>query len=68
MNTMRAYELEPTTKLDVRPQPGDGVADFPNLIVVIMFSAVGLLIVVNLMFRFPDPALAVEQFNTFVGP
>jgi hypothetical protein len=68
MNKTRAYDLEPTTKLDVRPQSADHVADFPNLIVVIMFSAIGLLIAANLMLRFPDPALTVEQFNTFVGP
>jgi hypothetical protein len=68
MNTFQAYDLERTTKADDRPQPADHAADFPNLIAVIMFSVIGLLIAVNLMLRFPDPALTVEQFNIFAGP
>jgi hypothetical protein len=68
MSTFRAYDLEPTTRADDRPQPADHVADFPNLIAVVMFSVIGLLITANLMFRFPDPALTVERFNTFAGP
>ncbi len=67
LSPSRGRDLQPTTKLDDRPRPVDHVADFPNLIVVIMLSVIGLLIAANLMFRFPDPALTVEQFNTFAG-
>jgi hypothetical protein len=68
MNTFRVYDPERTTILKDRPQPADRFADFPGLIVVIMFSVIGLLITANLMFRFPNPALTVEEVNTFVGP
>ena len=68
MNPLRAYELEPTTKLQDRPQTAERDAGFPSLIVIIMFSAIGLLITANLVLHFPDPALTVEQFNTFAGP
>jgi hypothetical protein len=68
MNPSRAYEAEPTTKLQDRPQTAERVADFPSLIVIIMFSVIGLLITANLVLRFPDPALTVEQLNTFAGP
>jgi hypothetical protein len=68
MNTFQANDLELTTKADNRPKAAHHVADFPNLIVVIVFSIIGVLIAANLMFRFPDPALTVEQFNTFAGP
>ncbi len=68
MNTFRAYDLQPTTKLDDRAQPADRAADFPSLTVIIMFSAIGLLLAANLLLHFPDPALTVEQFNVFAGP
>jgi len=68
MKPLRAYELERRTKLDDHRQGADHVADFPDLIAVIMFSVIGLLIAANLMFRYPDLALTVEQFNTFAGP
>ena len=68
MNAFRANELEPRTKVDDRSQPDDHVADSCNLIVVIVFCVIGLLIAANLILRFPDPAVTVEQFNTFVGP
>lgn len=68
MTSFRTYKLEPTTNLDNRPQSASGVADFRGLLAVVMFSLIGLLIAANLMFRFPDPVLTVEQFNTFAGP
>jgi hypothetical protein len=68
MKPLRALDLEQITKLDDRRRTEDHVAEFPNLIVVIMFSLLGLLIAANMMVHFPDAALTVEQFNTFVGP
>lgn len=68
MNPFRVHRLEPSTKVDDRQQPADHVEDFPSLTVVILFSVIGLLIAANLMFRFPDAALTVEQFNNLVGP
>jgi hypothetical protein len=68
MKTLRAYDLELTTKLGDHPQTADHAADLANLIVVIMFSLIGLLIAANLILSFPDPALTVEQFNIFAGP
>ena len=55
MNAFRANELEPRTKVDDRSQPADHVADFRNLIVVIMFCVIGLLIAANLISAFRTP-------------
>jgi hypothetical protein len=35
---------------------------------VMMFGVIGCLIVANLIFRFPELGLTVEQLNPFVGP
>jgi hypothetical protein len=68
MTPLRAYNLEPAAKLRDRSEPAGRVDNFRNLIVVIMFSLIGLLLTANLVFRFSDPALTVEQFSTFAGP
>ena len=69
MKPLSAYDLKSTTKLDDHLQrPDQTVADSSDLIVVIMFSLIGLLIAANLMFRFLDLAVTVEQFNAFAGP
>lgn len=68
MKPLRVHDLERMTKFDDRRRTADRADDFPNLIVVVMFSVFGLLIAANLMVHFPDAALAVEQFNTFTGP
>jgi preprotein translocase subunit Sec61beta len=68
MKPLRAHDLGQIIKFDERRRTADRADDFPNLIVVILFSVFGLLIAANLMVHFPDAALTVEQFNTFVGP
>ncbi len=68
MTPLRAYNTEPATKFRDRSEPAGRDGDFRNLIVVIMFSLIGLLLTANLVFRFSDPALTVEQLNTFAGP
>ena len=40
----------------------------PNLIAVTLFCAIGLLISLNLILRFPDAGLFVEQYNVFPSP
>ena len=40
----------------------------PDLIAVMLFCAIGLLIALNLILRFPDAGLLVEQYNVFPSP
>lgn len=37
----------------------------PNFLAVVMFCVVGFLVAVNLILRFPDFGLTVEQFGQF---
>ena len=37
----------------------------PDLITVVAFSAIGLLIAINLILRFPDVGAIIEQYNQF---
>ena len=72
MKHLRAHELEPTTKPEHRLQKARdrivAATTNPNLIAVMMFGVIGCLIVANLIFRFPELGLTVEQLNPFVGP
>jgi hypothetical protein len=72
MKHLRAHELEPTTKPEhhLKKTRDRIVATTtnPNLIAVMMFGVIGCLIVANLIFRFPELGLTVEQLNPFVGP
>jgi hypothetical protein len=36
-----------------------------NLIVIVLFCAIGLLVTVNLMLRFPDLGTLIAQYNQF---
>jgi hypothetical protein len=38
-----------------------------NLFIVLALCAVGLLVILNLMFRFPNLGLEMEQFSQFMG-
>jgi hypothetical protein len=40
------------------------IAD-PNLFMIIAFCAIGLLVTLNVMFRFPDFGISVEQLQQF---
>lgn len=40
----------------------------PNLFIILAFCAIGLLVTLNLMFRFPDFGIDVEQLAQFLGP
>jgi hypothetical protein len=40
----------------------------PDLIAVMLFCAIGLLIALNLILRFPDAGLLVEQYKVFPLP
>jgi hypothetical protein len=68
-------ELEPTTKPEDRrsktPQMRDRIVaaiTIPDLFAVVLLFVVACLIAANLIFRFPDLGLTVEQFNPFAGP
>ena len=37
----------------------------PNLFIILAFCAVGLLVTLNLLFRFPDFGVDVEQLSQF---
>lgn len=39
----------------------------PNLFIILAFCAIGLLVTLNLMFRFPDFGITVEQLAQFPG-
>jgi hypothetical protein len=74
MKQLRARELEPATKpedcpSEMRVTPKRTVATItnPSLIAVMIFTVIGCLIVLNVVFRFPDLGLTVEQFNLFAG-
>jgi hypothetical protein len=69
------YDTPRSTKPSVRgydnAKPAGGwlrsaMAD-PNLFIIIAFCAIGLLVTLNLMFRFPDFGMAVEQFSQLLG-
>jgi hypothetical protein len=76
MKHLRTRELEPTIKHeDRRSKTRDATWDRivatitnPNLIAVMIIGIIGCLIAVNLILRFPDLGLTVEQFNPFAGP
>lgn len=59
MKHLRPPDL-PTTK------PEDRLRAPP--IVLMLFGIIVCLVVANLIFRFPDLGLTVEQFNPFAGP
>ena len=72
MKHLDAAELEPPAKPENRLQMTRdrivAATTNPNLIAVIMFGVIGCLIVSNLIFRFLELGLTVEQFNAFAGP
>jgi hypothetical protein len=37
----------------------------PDLLVVVAFCLIGLLLMLNMMFRFPDLGAVIEQYNRF---
>jgi hypothetical protein len=37
----------------------------PNLIAIVIFCAIGLLVTVNLILRFPDLGALIAQYNQF---
>jgi hypothetical protein len=37
----------------------------PDLLAIVAFCLIGLLLMLNLMFRFPDLGAVIEQFNQF---
>ena len=37
----------------------------PNLFIILAFCAIGLLVTLNLLFRFPDFGIDVEQLSQF---
>jgi hypothetical protein len=39
----------------------------PNLFIIVAFCAIGLLVTLNVMFRFPDFGINVEQLAQFLG-
>jgi hypothetical protein len=68
-------ELEPTTKPEDRrsktPQMRDRIVAAltnPDLFAVVLLFVIACLIAANLILRFPDLGLTVEQFNPFAGP
>jgi hypothetical protein len=44
------------------------VATNPHLIAAVIFFLTGCWLAANLLLRFPDLGLTVEQFNPFAGP
>ena len=75
MKQLRARELETATKppdcpseTQVTPKRTVAATANPGLIAVMIFVVIGCLIVLNVVFRFPDLGLTVEQFNLFAGP
>jgi hypothetical protein len=76
MKHLLTRELEPTAKPEDRrfktlQMTWDRIVAAttnPNLIAVTLFCAIGLLISLNLILRFPDAGLFVEQYNVFPSP
>jgi len=76
MKHLLTRELEPTVKPEDRrferlqTTRDRIVAATTNsdLIPVMLFCAIGLLIALNLILRFPDAGLLVEQYNVFPSP
>ena len=71
MKQLRARELEqatkPETQVTLKRRTVAATTD-PGLIAVMIFAVIGCLIVLNVLFRFPDLGLTVEQLNLFAGP
>ena len=73
MKHLFTRELEPTAKPETRrfkmlQMTWDRIAAATtnqDLIAVMLFSAIGLLIALNFILRFPDVGLLVEQYNVF---
>jgi len=72
MEHLRAREFEPTTEPEDRRSETRVTADrnvaANSLVGVMIFALITCLIVANVMFRFSDLGLAVEQSNLFAGP
>jgi hypothetical protein len=74
MKHLLTRELEPTAKPEDRrfktlQMTWDRIVaattDNPSLIAVMLFCAIGLSITLNLILRFPDAGLLVEQHDVF---
>jgi hypothetical protein len=37
----------------------------PDLLAIVAFCAIGILLILNLIFRFPDFGTVIEQYNQF---
>jgi|HubBroStandDraft_6_1064221.scaffolds.fasta_scaffold2130809_1 hypothetical protein len=61
-SSVRGYENPKSARDRLRA----AIAD-PSLFIVFAFCVIGLLVTLNVMFRFPDFGMSVEQLNQFLG-